>query len=60
MYNSDVNMFVNIMQDLSKNVRVGLEYAEYATNYLSNNKTETGPNVTAYDHRVQLSSWYRF
>jgi hypothetical protein len=60
VYNSDVNMFVNVMQDFTTNIRFALEYSEFATNYLSGVATEKGPNVTAYDHRVQLSSYYRF
>lgn len=51
-YNDDSNYFVNVMQDLSKNTRVALEYASLMTHYV--NGTE------GTDNRLQLSTWYRF
>jgi hypothetical protein len=50
--NDDSNFFVNAMQDVTKEVRVGLEYSQYWTHY----NAGTTPN----DQRVQLSTWYRF
>ena len=51
-YNDDSNLFVNAMQDVTKEVRVGLELAQFYTHYT------TGANPG--DTRVQLSTWYRF
>jgi hypothetical protein len=59
VYDSDITYFANVMQDFGP-IRFGLEYAEFCTNYLALGAAQTGPNVTAYDHRVQFSSWYRF
>jgi len=53
-YDDDSNIFVNAMQDLNKEVRVGLEYSQYWTHYT----TATNNNPT--DQRLQLSTWYRF
>ncbi len=51
-FDDDSNIFANVMQDLNKEVRVGLEYSQYWTHY------NNGVNPT--DQRLQLSSWYRF
>ncbi len=59
VYNDDSNMFVNIMQDFTPNIRAGLEYARYDTHYV-NSTTATSAGVDAIDHRIQLSTWYRF
>jgi hypothetical protein len=52
--NDDSNMFVNVMQDLNKEVRVGLEYSQYWTHYTA------AANNNPTDQRLQLSTWYRF
>jgi hypothetical protein len=51
-FDDDSNIFANAMQDLNKEVRIGLEYSQYWTHYNS------GLNPT--DQRLQLSTWYRF
>lgn len=56
LYNDDSNWFVNAMQDVSKNVRVGLEVAQYMTHYTAATNNVQNP----VDNRVQLSTWYRF
>ncbi len=49
----DVNgVFFNVVQDFTNNVRAGVEYSRFDDHYLS--------GATAIDHRVQLSTWYRF
>ena len=58
-WNDDKVMFVNVMQDLTKEMRVGLEYASFDTHY---SPSFGGINkfTDAVDNRVQLSTWYRF
>jgi hypothetical protein len=60
-YNDDRTMFLNVMQDLTPAIRVGLEYATYDTHY-GNPFGQSGqyPQWDAVDNRVQMSSWYRF
>jgi hypothetical protein len=53
-YDDDSNIFVNVMQDLNKEVRVGLEYSQYWTHYTA------AANNNPTDQRLQLSTWYRF
>jgi hypothetical protein len=50
--NDDSNIFVNAMQDVTKEVRVGLEYSQYWTHYASGSDPS--------DQRVQLFTWSRF
>lgn len=57
-YNDDANWFVNVMQDVTSNVRVALEYDQFMTHYTD--FSATLPGVTATDNRIQLSTWYRF
>jgi len=52
IYNDDSNWFVNVMQDVTKNTRVALEFDQFITHY-TNAQTPT-------DNRLQLSTWYRF
>jgi hypothetical protein len=52
IYNDDSVMFANVMQDFTSNIRAGLEYARFDTHYVS--------GQDAVDHRIQLSTWYRF
>jgi hypothetical protein len=52
--NDDSNLFVNVMQDFNKEVRVGLEYSQYWTHYTA------AANNDPTDQRLQLSTWYRF
>jgi len=58
-WNDDKVMFANVMQDLTKEIRVGLEYASFDTHY---SPSFGGVNkfTDAIDNRVQLSTWYRF
>jgi hypothetical protein len=51
-YNDDNNYFVNVMQDLSKNTRIALEYDQFVTHYVN--------GTQGTDQRLQLSSWYYF
>ncbi len=51
-YNDDNGLFVNVVQDFTDNVRAGIEWSRYQDNYLNNNY--------GVDHRLQLSTWYRF
>jgi len=57
-YNDDACLFVNVMQDFTPAVRVGLEYAWFDTHYVA--AFDAMGNHDAIDNRVQLSSWYRF
>ncbi len=50
-YNDVNGMFVNVMQDFTDSIRAGIEYSRFEDAYF------TG---SAVDHRLQLSSWYRF
>jgi hypothetical protein len=54
-YNDDSNYFVNVMQDVSKSVRVAAEYSMYSTHY-----TTVGAGQVSNDQRFQVSTWYRF
>ncbi len=56
-YNDDQVMFANIMHDFTSNIRLAVEYARIATNYL---KTATAPEQVWLGHRFQVSAWYRF
>jgi hypothetical protein len=62
LYNDDMCMFANVMQDISPNIRVGVEYARFDTHYSNSPAAYGGTNAgyDAIDHRVQLSTWYRF
>jgi hypothetical protein len=51
-YNDVNGMFVNLVQDFTNNVRAGVEYSRFQDNYLA--------GFNGVDHRVQLSTWYRF
>jgi hypothetical protein len=51
-YNDDNGIFVNVVQDFTNNIRAGVEYARFQDNYLNNDY--------GVDHRIQLSTWYRF
>jgi len=56
-WNDDKVMFANVMQDMTKEIRVGLEYATFDTHFAT-----AGAHLSndATDNRVQLSTWYRF
>jgi hypothetical protein len=58
--NDDRTMFLNVMQDLTPAIRVGLEYANYDTHYGTAFGNPQYLQWDAVDSRVQLSSWYRF
>jgi len=51
-YNDDSNWFVNCMQDVTKDVRVAVEFDQFTTHYTN--------GQTPSDNRLQLSTWYRF
>jgi hypothetical protein len=59
-WNDDKEMFVNVMQDMTKEIRVGLEYASFDTHYSPQFGTAGSKFSDAIDNRVQLSTWYRF
>lgn len=66
-YNDDSNMFANIMQDMTDNIRLGVEYVRFDTHYLNSfatgNPIPAGTKAStndAIDNRVQVSAWYRF
>jgi len=50
-YNDVNGMFANLVQDFTGNIRAGVEYSRFQDNYF------VGSPV---DHRLQLSTWYRF
>jgi hypothetical protein len=50
-YNDINGMFANLVQDFTGNIRAGVEYSRFQDNYF------VGSPV---DHRLQLSTWYRF
>jgi hypothetical protein len=57
-YNDVTGVFANIVQDFTNNVRVGVEYSRFDDHYIKG-----GANVApidGIDHRIQLSTWYRF
>ena len=53
-YNDVNGMFVNVVQDFTNNVRAGIEYSRFDDHYIG------GAGSNAIDHRLQLSTWYRF
>ncbi len=59
-YNDDNNFIANIMQDVTNEVRVAIEYDFAQTHYLAPYNTGKGLDNIAYDNRVLMSSWYRF
>ena len=44
--------FVNLVHDVTKQMRVGLEFDHFQTNYVD--------NLTTNDNRIQASTWFRF
>jgi hypothetical protein len=56
-YNDVSGIFGNVIQDFTPNVRVGIEYSRFDDHYLNVAATA---NPNGIDHRVQLSTWYRF
>lgn len=57
VYNDDYNLFANIMQDVTPEVRLAVEFDDANTHYLSNVAKQT---QIAVDNRVIVSTWYRF
>ncbi len=55
-YNDDQVMFANLMHDFTSNIRVAVEYARIATNYIHAGETDQ----LWLGHRCQVSAWYRF
>jgi hypothetical protein len=51
-YNREEVSFANVFHDLTKQIRVGVEYDYVRTSYLD--------GVVAHDNRYQISSWYMF
>jgi len=58
-YNDDNNLFFNVMQDLTDNVRVAFEVDLAQTHYL-NPVSATLDDQTGQDTRLALGTWYRF
>ena len=58
VYNDDSNIFANVMQDFTDNVRVAFEVDLAYTHYLA----PAGPGLsqTAQNTRYALGTWYRF
>ncbi len=58
IYDDDANMFGNVMQDITDNVRLAFEVDLATTTYVS----LASPAFTPYgqDTRLALSTWYRF
>lgn len=54
-YNDDNNIFVNVMQDCTDNIRFAVEMDLAQTHYIS-----AAAGQVANDTRVALASWYRF
>ncbi len=50
-YNDVNGMFANVMQDFTDSIRAGIEYSRFEDAYFTGG---------AVDHRLQLSTWYRF
>lgn len=59
IYNDDQAMFANIVHDFDKNLRAALEYARFDTHYAFGS-SGTGAGSDVIDHRVELTTWYRF
>jgi hypothetical protein len=59
-WNDDKCMFVNVMQDFTKEIRAGLEFATFDTHYTTAFGGAASNFTDAIDNRVQLSTWYRF
>ncbi len=59
LYNDDSVMFANLMHDFNANIRAGVEYDRFDTHYVTG-AVGTGSGSDAIDHRVMVSSWYRF
>jgi hypothetical protein len=59
-WNDDKCMFVNVMQDFTKEIRAGLEFATFDTHYTTAFGGAANNFTDAIDNRVQLSTWYRF
>lgn len=53
-YNDGSVIFANLLHDFSAQVRAGVEYDRFETHYLA------GVGSNALDHRIMVSSWYRF
>ena len=53
-YNDESVMFANVVHDFNPNVRAGVEYDRFDTHYIA------GAGFDAVDHRVLVTSWYRF
>jgi len=51
-------MFANVMQNITDNMRMGLEYVRFDTHYVNQTSSNHEPN--ALDHRVQFSTYYYF
>jgi hypothetical protein len=51
-YAQDQVMFVNIVKDLTKQIRIAAEYDHVVTTYLD--------NVTPINERYQISAYFRF
>jgi len=52
IYDQSHLTFLNIFHDCTKQIRVGLEYAEMSTHYID--------DVQPIDHRYQISTFFRF
>ena len=52
IYNRTEVYLINFVKDLTKQVRVGLEFDHFRTSYTD--------GVAPSDNRIQLSSWFRF
>ncbi len=58
LYNDGSVIFANLVHDFN-NIRAGLEYDRFDTHYVTG-PAGTGSGSDAIDHRVMVSSWYRF
>ncbi len=56
-YNNDTNIFGNVMQDVTDNVRVAFEVDLATTHYLN---TVANQSQSPQDTRLALGTWYRF
>jgi len=57
-YDKTQMAFLNVMEDLTKQIRVGAEYERITTHYL--NDSPAGSNNSPFNDRVQLSAYFRF
>lgn len=59
VYNDDQAFFANLVHDFSANIRAAVEYARFDTHY-ADGPSGGGQGADVLDHRVEVTTWYRF